>query len=220
VVRDPGGKLPRGDRKGQSLTPEAATLAAADPVMAKLVDEYGEPRRPRLAGDVYGALLRAIVGQQLSVKAAEAIYGRLLARYGGRPPTPAEVLADDPDDLRTSVGLSHAKTNYLRSLAEHVQTGELEISALTNMNDEEAIAALTAVKGIGTWSAHMFLMFTLGRPDILPVGDLGIRKAAQRAYGFDGLPTAPELEELGQRWKPHRTLASLYLWASLHNAPI
>jgi DNA-3-methyladenine glycosylase II len=220
VVRDPGGTLPRGDREGQTLTPESAALAAADPVMAKFVDQYGEPQRPKLAGDVYGALLRAIVGQQLSVRAAQAIYGRLLERFGGRPPTPAEVLADDPDDLRTAVGLSHAKVNYLRSLAEHVESGELELGALTKMTDEEAIAALTAVKGIGTWSAHMFLMFTLGRPDILPVGDLGIRRAAQRAYGFDGLPTAPELEELGERWKPHRTLASLYLWASLHAQPV
>jgi DNA-3-methyladenine glycosylase II len=202
------------------LTPEAAALAAADPVMAKLIEENGDPQRPRVAQDVYGALLRAIVGQQLSVKAAQAIYGRLLTRFGGRPPTPEEVLADDPDELRTAVGLSHAKVNYLRSLAEHVESGELEIGALTKMSDEEAIAALTAVKGIGTWSAHMFLMFTLGRPDILPVGDLGIRKAAQREYGLDGLPTAPELEQLGDKWRPHRTLASLYLWASLHNAPL
>jgi DNA-3-methyladenine glycosylase II len=189
-------------------------------VMAKLVETYAAPERPELRGDVYGALLRAIVGQQLSVKAAQAIYGRLLERFGGRPPTPAEVLADDPDALRTAVGLSHAKVAYLRSLAEHVESGELGIDELTKLSDEDAIAALTAVKGIGTWSAHVFLMFTLGRPDVLPVGDLGIRRAVQRAYGLEALPTMPELDGLGERWRPHRTLASLYLWASLANAPV
>jgi DNA-3-methyladenine glycosylase II len=202
------------------LSPEAQALAASDPVMAMLVETYGEPQRPELRGQVYGALLRAIVGQQLSVRAAQAIYGRLLERFGGRPPTPAEVLADDPDELRTAVGLSHAKVAYLRSLAEHVESGELGIDELTKLSDEDAIAALTAVKGIGTWSAHMFLMFTLGRSDVLPVGDLGIRRAVQRAYGLEALPTMPEVEALGEPWRPYRTLASLYLWASLANAPL
>ncbi len=131
--------------------------------------------------------MRAIVGQQLSTKAAAAIYRRLADRFGGREPTPQEILADDPDELR-SVGLSRAKVVYLRSLAEHVLNGSLELERLDTLPDEQVIAELTAVKGIGTWSAHMFLIFHLGRPDILAVGDLGIRKAMMEAYGLDALP--------------------------------
>jgi DNA-3-methyladenine glycosylase II len=202
------------------LSPGAARLAAADPVMAGLIGAHGEIETPTLGHDVYASLLRAIVSQQLSVKAAEAIYGRLLARFGGRPPTPAEVLADDPEELRIAGGLSHAKVAYLRSLAEHVLSGTLEIDELEELDDDAVTAELTAVKGIGQWSADMFLMFTLGRPDVLAAGDLGIRHAVQRAYGLEALPTVPELEALGERWRPDRTLACLYLWASLDNAPV
>jgi DNA-3-methyladenine glycosylase II len=195
-------------------------LRAADPVMARLLDAGGvpEPRAPRT--DVYAALVRAIVGQQLSTSAARAIYDRLLARFDGRPPTPREILDDDPDELRVAAGLSHAKVSYLRSLAEHVAAGELEIDRLTELSDAEVIAELTAVKGIGEWSAHIFLMFTLGRPDVLAVGDLGIRRAAERAYGLAELPSAAELTELAEPWRPYRTAACLVLWHSLTNAPI
>jgi DNA-3-methyladenine glycosylase II len=188
-------------------------------VLARLLDERGvpEPRPPR--GDVYAALVRAIVGQQLSVGSARAIYGRLLERFGGHPPTPEQILADEPDELRVAVGLSHAKTAYLRSLAEHVQTGELELDRLQELSDEEVAAELTAVKGIGEWSAHIFLMFSLGRPDVLAVGDLGIRRAVQRAYGLEDLPAAPQLTTLAEPWRPHRTAACLLLWSSLDNAP-
>jgi DNA-3-methyladenine glycosylase II len=198
----------------------ASELAATDPVMARLVQTFGELSLPERPKDVYGALLRAIVGQQLSVKAANAIYGRLLGRYGGRGPTPSEVLAEDPDSLRVAVGLSHAKVSYLRSLAEHVESGSLELDRLTELDDDAVIAELTAVKGIGTWSAHMFLMFTLGRPDVLAPGDLGIRRAIERLYGFEGLPSEAEVVEVGEKWRPHRTLACRYLWASLANAPV
>ena len=132
--------------------------------------------------------MRAIAGQQLSVLAARAIYGRLTARFGGRPPTPQEILADDPEELRAAAGLSRAKVSYLRSLAEHVISGELELERLDELADEQVIAELVAVKGIGLWTAHMFLMFQLERPDVLPVGDLGIRRAIERAYGLDELP--------------------------------
>jgi DNA-3-methyladenine glycosylase II len=202
------------------LSPEAARLAAADPVMAGLIAANGDIETPSLGTDVYAALLRAIVGQQLSVKAAQAIYGRLLARFGGRPPTPAEVLADDPEELRVACGLSHAKVRYLRSLAEHVESGTLELDRLTELDDDAVTVALTAVKGIGTWSADMFLMFTLGRPDVLASGDLGIRQAVRRAYALETVPTVAEVEALGERWRPYRTLACLYLWRSLANAPI
>jgi DNA-3-methyladenine glycosylase II len=180
----------------------------------------GDPRDGRPdRDDHYGALLRAIVGQQLSVSAARAIYARLLARFPDRPPTPAEILADDPEALRTAAGLSHAKVGYLRSLAEHVLSGELELERLDELDDERVIAELTAVKGIGEWSAHMFLMFHLGRPDVLPVGDLGIRRAMERVYQLPELPTPPEMEQIAAPWRPYRTLACRYLWRSLQNEP-
>jgi len=196
-----------------------------DPVLARLITEQGGPlpldydprNRPR---DVYGALLRAITGQQLSVRAAEAIYGRLLARFGGRPPTPAELLADDPDELRTAAGLSHAKVAALRSLAERVLAGELALDRLNELDDEEVTRELVAVKGIGEWTAHMFLMFTLRRPDVLPTGDQGLRNAAMRVYGLDAAPDRAAFLELAEPWRPYRTRASLYLWRSLRNEPL
>jgi DNA-3-methyladenine glycosylase II len=175
----------------------------------------GRPER----SDHYGALVRAIVGQQLSVSAARAIYGRLTARYGGRPPTPSEILAEDPAQLRAAAGLSRAKVGFLRSLAEHALGGSLELARLDELSDEEVIAELVAVKGLGIWSAHMFLMFHLERPDVLPVGDLGIRRAIHRAYALDGLPDAATMEHIAQPWRPHRTLACRYLWRSLANEP-
>ena len=202
------------------MSAASEALAASDPVMARLVQTFGELTEPEPRNDLYGALLRAIVGQQLSVKAASSIYGRLLERYGGRAPTPAEVLAEDLDELRTAVGLSRAKAAYLRSLAERVSSGALELDRLAQLDDDAVIAELTAVKGLGTWTSHMFLMFTLGRPDVLAVGDLGIRRAAERLYGFAGLPSDGDLLALGEKWRPHRSLACRYLWASLANAPI
>jgi DNA-3-methyladenine glycosylase II len=175
----------------------------------------GRPARD----DHYGALVRAIVGQQLSVLAARAIYGRLTDRFGGRPPTAQEILADDPEELRAAAGLSRAKVGFLRSLAEHVISGELELARLDELEDEAVIAELVAVKGIGEWSAHMFLMFQLERPDVLAVGDLGIRRAIERAYRLDALPGAAEIEALAQPWRPYRTLACRYLWRSLQNEP-
>jgi DNA-3-methyladenine glycosylase II len=169
--------------------------------------------------DHYGALVRSITGQQLSVLAARAIYGRLTARFDGRAPTPEEILADDPEELRAAAGLSRAKVSYLRSLAEHVLSGELKLARLDELPDEEVIAELVAVKGLGLWTAQMFLMFQLKRPDVLPVGDLGIRRAIERAYDLDGLPDAPTMERIAEPWRPHRTLACRYLWRSLDNEP-
>ncbi len=152
--------------------------------------------------------------------AAKAIYGRLIDRFSGRPPTPQEILADDPEELRAAAGLSRAKVGFLRSLAEHVLSGELELERLDELSDEEVAAELTAVKGIGQWSTDMFLMFHLDRPDVLPVGDLGIRRAFERAYGLPELPQAPEMERIAEPWRPYRTLASRYLWRSLENQPL
>jgi DNA-3-methyladenine glycosylase II len=191
--------------------------------MAKLIEEIGplgsfREGRPDPA-DHYGALVRSIVGQQLSVHAARAIYGRLTERFGGRPPTPREILTDDPEALRTAAGLSHAKVGFLRSLAEHVVSGELELERLDDLDDDEVIAELLAVTGLGTWSAHMFLMFQLDRPDVLPVGDLGIRRAIERAYELDGLPDAAAIDRIAAPWRPYRTIACRYLWRSLQNEP-
>jgi DNA-3-methyladenine glycosylase II len=198
-------------------------LRAADPILGALIDAVGSDglgdARAGRPDDHYGALLRAIVGQQLSTKAARTIYGRLTERYGGRTPTPQELLADDLDALRTAAGLSRAKASYLRSLAEHVVGGELELERLDEMPDEEVVAELVAVKGLGVWTAHMFLMFHLGRPDVLPVGDLGIRRAVERAYALPQMPNPAELTEIAEPWRPHRTLACRYLWRSLDNAP-
>jgi DNA-3-methyladenine glycosylase II len=200
-----------------------AALRAADPVLRTVIDEVGpkgvgDPRRGR-PSDHYGALVRSIVGQQLSTKAARAIYGRLIDRFGGRPPTPEEVLDSDPDELRVAAGLSHAKVQYLRSLAEHVRDGTLELDRLEQLPDDEVIAELVAVRGLGTWSAHMFLMFHLQRPDVLAVGDLGIRRAVMIRYGLPELPGPAAIEKIAEPWRPHRTLACLYLWRSLDATP-
>jgi len=193
-------------------------------VLRDLIDRVGPPRpRRRPDGpspdDHYGALVRSIVGQQLSVAAAKAIYGRLLERFGGRPPTPQEVLAQDEEELRAAAGLSRAKVGFLRSLAEHVVAGELELDRVARLADAEIVAELCTVRGIGEWSAHMFLMFQLERPDVLAVGDLGVRRAAQLAYGLPSLPKADDLRALAEPWRPHRTLACRYLWRSLDNEP-
>jgi DNA-3-methyladenine glycosylase II len=193
--------------------------------MARLIDDFGGPLpvEPDARGrppELYGALVRSIAGQQLSVKAAAAIYARLEARFGGRTPTPREILADDPEALRAAAGFSRAKVASLRSLAEHVEDGRLELARLAELADEEVIDELVAVKGIGVWTAQMFLMFTLHRPDVLPVGDLGVRNAARDAYGLEHPPAPAELEALAEPWRPHRTRASLYLWRSLDNAPL
>ncbi len=200
-----------------------AHLKRSDPVLAGLIEAVGRlpdsrEGRPAL-DDHYGALVRSIVNQQLSVLAARAIYGRLTDRFGGRPPTPAEILAQEPEALRTAVGLSRAKVGFLRSLAEHVLSGELELERLDELDDEAVIAELVAVKGLGEWTSHMFLMFHLERPDVLAVGDLGIRRAIERAYGLDSLPEPAAIEQLAVPWRPYRTLACRYLWRSLDNEP-
>jgi DNA-3-methyladenine glycosylase II len=200
-----------------------AHLRRSDPVLAEVIAAVGRlpdarDGRPE-RDDHYGALVRAIVGQQLSVSAARAIYGRLTERFGGRPPTPQEILADEPEELRAAAGLSRAKVGFLRSLAEHVLSDELQLERLDELDDDAVMAELVAVKGLGDWTAHMFLMFHLERPDVLPVGDLGIRRAIERAYRLDELPDAARIEAIAAPWRPYRTLACRYLWRSLRNEP-
>jgi DNA-3-methyladenine glycosylase II len=199
-----------------------ATLRDADPVMARLIEQNGAVVRRDLKrerpGDAYGTLVRAIVGQQLSTKAAATIYGRVLELFKGHTPTPKQLLKVDPDKLRAA-GLSRAKVDYLRDLAQHVEEGSLELELLPELPDEEVAEQLTAIKGLGQWTADMFLMFHLGRPDILPVGDQGIRRAIQVEYGLRKLPDAKRMQKIAKPWQPYRTLACLYLWSTLDNTP-
>jgi DNA-3-methyladenine glycosylase II len=178
-------------------------------------------RRRGRPDDAYGSLVRTIVGQQLSTKAARSIYGRLTALFDGRPPTPGELISTDEELLR-ACGLSGPKVRYLRDLAKRVVSGGLDLRALHDQPDEEVIRQITAVKGLGQWSADMFLMFHLGREDVLPVGDLGVRRAVERAYDLPEIPDAETLQNIARPWSPHRTLASFYLWESLEpdNAPV
>jgi DNA-3-methyladenine glycosylase II len=190
--------------------------------MAGIVDRVGplnrRARKRDRPDDAYGVLVRSITGQQLSTKAAATIYGRLTELFGGQTPTPQQILDTDPEHLR-SVGLSGAKAAYLRDLAEHIVDGELPVDTLAEMPDEEVYERLIAVKGLGRWTVDMFLIFHLGRKDVLPVGDLGIRKAMQIEYGLDQMPKPAEMERIADAWRPHRSLASLYLWESLDNRP-
>ena len=201
-----------------------ADLAAADPVIGRLIAELGElsiatrrGRRPDV--DAYGMLLRSVIGQQLSVKAAATIYDRFLDLFDGRTPTPEQLLEIEPQRLR-DVGFSWRKVEYVRDLAEHVLSGELKLDRLDELSDEEVIGEITAIRGFGLWSAQMFLIFFLDRPDVLPAGDLGVRRAVQFAYGLEEMPSPAEVEARGESWRPQRTLASIYLWESLANDPI
>jgi DNA-3-methyladenine glycosylase II len=198
-------------------------LKASDRKMARLIDAT-EPvdtkawRRARPLGDPFSVLVYSIIGQQISGYAARAIAGRLTDRFGGRMPTPAEVLALEPADLK-SVGLSRMKVEYIRSLAEHIISGDLQVDHLDKLSDDEVRAQITSSRGLGRWSADMFLLINLERPDVLPIGDLGIRSAVQRLYRLDHLPTPKEVDAIGEKWRPNRSLASLYLWASTRQAP-
>ena len=195
----------------------------ADPIMSGLVRRIGplgrEARRRGRPDDAYGALVRTIVGQQLSTKAAHTIYNRLTAIFGDRPPRPEELISTNEDELRAA-GLSRPKIRYLRDLADHVISGEMDFDAMQSLPDEDVAEKIMAVKGLGRWSADMFLMFHLGRPDILPVGDLGIRRAVERVYKLPEMPGPDELRNLAGPWQPHRTLASFYLWESLDAVPV
>jgi DNA-3-methyladenine glycosylase II len=222
VPASPQGELSEDDRHAEAV----AHLRGADPVMRGIIGRVGPcmlgsaTDRGGPARDHYGALLRAIVGQQLSTGAARSIYGRLTARYDGRTPSPAEVLADDPEKLRAAAGLSRSKVLFLRDLAERVAGRELVLEDLDALPDDQVAARLLQVKGVGQWTVDMFLIFHLGRPDVLPVGDLGVRRAAMLAYKLRKLPEPPRLARLARPWRPWRSVASWYLWASLRATPV
>lgn len=194
-------------------------LLRRDPVLAGLIREYGPcGLAAAQRADHFSALVRAIVFQQLSTKAASTIYSRLVAFLPGGELTPATLAGVTDEQLRTA-GISRQKSSYLRDLCGKVAAGIVPLDDLERMDDEQVIAALTTIKGIGRWSAEMFLMFRLHRPDVLPVGDLGILNAVMKVYRLRKKPTPDRLRRLGEAWKPYRSVASWYLWRSLGNAP-
>lgn len=183
--------------------------------MADVIDRVGPCiMAPRTEGTHFDALVRSIVYQQLSGKAALTIHGRVIALIGDGAEAPAKVAATSHDALRAA-GLSNQKASYVRNLAGHVLDGSLPVDSLHELSDDEIIAALTQVKGIGRWSAQVFLMFRLGRPDVLPDLDLGIQKGIQKAYRLRKLPTPKQVLSRGAKWAPYRTVASWYMWRIL-----
>jgi 3-methyladenine DNA glycosylase/8-oxoguanine DNA glycosylase len=194
-----------------------AHLKRADPRLAAVITAVGPCRfEHRADGTHFEAVARAIVYQQLSGKAAGTIHGRFHGLYGSRAPEPHELL-DTPDETLRGVGLSRQKIGYLRDLADRVASGDVPLDHIETLGDDDAIAALTRVKGVGRWTAQMFLMFRLGRPDVLPDLDLGVQKAIQLAYGMRKLPGPKDVLRVGKPWAPWRTIASWYLWRSLDN---
>jgi DNA-3-methyladenine glycosylase II len=191
-----------------------AHLRAADPRLAPIIDHHGHPTiAPRK--DPVQSLARAIVGQQLSGKAADTIWGRFVALYPkSKFPTPEVILATDDKQLR-AVGLSGAKAAAIKDLARHVVEAKIVPAKLAKLDDAAVSAMLLPVRGIGPWSVDMFLMFFLARPDVLPVGDLGIRKGMQKHFGLRKLPEAKRMLELATPWRPYRTIASWYMWRLL-----
>lgn len=199
-----------------------AALKASDRKLATLIDAVGpiDPqawRKGRPVDDAFSVLVYSIIRQQISRFAADAITDRLRGLYDGRLPTATQLVGTDVAALK-GVGLSSAKISYIQSLAKHVVTGELDIDHLDRLPDDEVRRQITAVKGLGSWTADSFLLIHLERPDVLSAGDLGIRQAVQRLYKLDHLPSAKEVETIGQKWRPNRSLAGFYLWASNRRA--
>jgi DNA-3-methyladenine glycosylase II len=197
-------------------------LAALDPQLARLI-EATDPKEilERAADrdrDRFVALCRIIVGQQVSTAAARTIWGRVEEAFDG-PPTPEQLIEPDAEERLRACGLSGRKASYAIGIAEAIVAEELLLDSFDSMSDEEVIEAVVALRGLGRWSAEMFLMFDLGRPDIFSGGDLGLRRGIQIAYELDEMPSPEEAVAIAERWSPHRTLASLYLWEAVHANP-
>jgi DNA-3-methyladenine glycosylase II len=189
-------------------------LRRADPRLAEIMTRVGPCRfAPQAEGTHFDALVRSIIYQQLSGSAAATIHGRVIAAFNGAPDP--ESLLKSEDELLRACGVSRQKIGYLRDLAAAAIDGRVPVSALHELGDEEVISALTSVKGVGRWTAHMFLMFRLGRPDVLPELDLGVRKAMMRIYRLRKMPSTERVHQIGAPWAPYRTVASWYLWRSL-----
>jgi DNA-3-methyladenine glycosylase II len=208
-----------------SLTPEGyararRVLMRRDPILGAAIKRIGScGMASRQRADHLSALVGAVVSQQLSTKAAATIYGRLMALFPGGTLGSAAQIADLPDEALRGVGLSRQKVGYLRDLSSRLADGRLNLDELEHLRDELVIERLTAVKGFGRWTAEMFLMFRLHRPDVLPVGDLGIASAVRQLYKLRKRPDAKRLLKIGEAWRPYRSVACWYLWQSLKNTP-
>lgn len=202
----------------EELTKAERLLSRRDKRLGAFIKRYGSCRiRPHTR--YFHTLVGSIISQQLSTKAADTIHKRFLGLYApSKTPRPAQILATSIEDLRAT-GISFQKAAYIKDIAAKTEDGTLKFNRLSKMTDEEIIQMLTTVKGIGVWTVHMFLIFSLGRMDVLPVGDLGIRRGIQLAYGFDQLPTPEEIERVADEngWRPYCSIASWYLWRSLEN---
>ena len=191
---------------------DAVTFLRKDPVLADIIGTVSEFKLKKKSQH-FAVLVESIISQQLATSAADAIFKRFKGLYP-KFPTASEVLATRKSKLRT-VGLSGMKVEYLKDLAKHVDTGKLDMKAISKMGDEDVIVQLTQVKGIGRWTAEMFLIFSLGRMDVFPVGDLGLRRGVQMAFSLKEMPKPKETEKFGDRWRPYRSVATWYLWKSL-----
>lgn len=223
-MRSPGrraaGVLRSGPVSGRldsvALTRARRTLARRDPALGAVIRRVGacglEPY-----GDPYRYLVRSVLHQQITGRAAQTIEARLRAAFGGRIPTPARLRVAEPEQLR-ACGLSRQKVASLHAIAAAFDDGLLDARRLRKLDDDAVVAAVTVVRGVGPWTAHMLLMFSLGRPDVLPVGDYGVRKGAMALYGLPALPSPPELTALAEPWRPWRSVASWYLWRALELA--
>jgi DNA-3-methyladenine glycosylase II len=201
-----------------SLEAALAHLSAADPVMARLINERG-PLQLSYTTDYFFTLLDAIASQQLSSKAAATIVNRIKALVPHLDTPDPQSILDLPDETLRTAGLSWKKVSYVKDLARHVASGELDLEHISQMEDEEIIKELVAVKGIGRWTAEMFLIFSLARPDVMAVDDYGLQVAMQRLYNLATLPKPTAMREIAEPWRPYRSYASLYLWRSLDNSP-
>jgi DNA-3-methyladenine glycosylase II len=210
----PDGVVSAAQASPSNGSPDSALthLRAADPILAGILGRVGEYAM-QYHEPTFRALVRSIVFQQLHGKAARAIFDRLLQKAGGEI-TPESILKLRPTQMR-AIGLSKQKLTYIRDLARKTRDGLVEFEKFPEMSDEEVIAELTQVKGIGEWTAHMFLMFALRRPNILPVGDFGVRSAIRKAYGMKVMPKPRTMERIAKSWHPYRSVASWYLWRSL-----
>ena len=202
-----------------TLTVAEKKLSTADPVLAALISQHG-PCQLTPHTDYYRQLVRSIIGQQLSVKAAATIYQRFLNLFDDSMPSPEQILTTDVEALR-QIGCSYSKANYIKDLSLHILDDRLDLGHIATLPNTTVIEQLVSVKGIGEWSAHMLMMFSLGRLDILPTGDLGIRKAMMQLYELPDLPQPAAMHQMAleRGWIPYQTVASWYLWRSLDNEP-
>lgn len=199
------------------LTLAEKHLAVSDPKLALIIKKY-QPCKIAPHQDYYAELISSIVSQQLSTKAASTIWKRVLGVFEDKLPTPEQLINADTEKLR-ACGVSYQKVSYMKDLAQHIIDGRLDMQHITTLPNNELIEQLTAVKGIGQWSAHMFMIFSLGRLDILPIGDLGIKKGIQKIYGLSELPNANQIIKISElnNWSPYESVASWYIWKSLDN---